>query len=66
MPNETPNPVMARTSSILAAAMTRVGMPLFRPNPLSARFNKDGTTTAGETAARTNLEVQAEYCYRYP
>ena len=31
MPRETPNPVMARTSSILAAAMTSVGIPLSRP-----------------------------------
>lgn len=31
MPSETPNPVIARTSSTLAAAITRVGIPLSIP-----------------------------------
>ena len=50
-----PKPVIARTSSILAAAIIRVGMPLSTPYLLSCRFNNPGTTTAGETAAVTNL-----------
>ncbi|KAH3862783.1 hypothetical protein DPMN_025757 [Dreissena polymorpha] len=53
MPRQTPKPVMASTSSTLAAAITRVGMPLSMPYPRSDKFINDGTTTAGDTAAST-------------
>ena len=56
IPKNTPNPLIANTSSTLAAAMTSVGIPLSTPKPLSARDNILGTTTAGDTAARTNLQ----------
>ena len=51
----TVNPEIASTSSKLAAAMTRVGIPLSRPYPWSERVNRHGTTTAGDTAAWMKL-----------
>lgn len=51
---------MAKTSSTLAAAMTRVGIPLSRPQPLSERLRRLGTTTAGDTAAKTNLKLKSK------
>ena len=51
---------MARTSSILAAAMTRVGIPCATPRPLCWRLNILGTTTAGDTAARTNPSIKPQ------
>ncbi len=46
---------MARTSSILEAAMSKVGTPLTTPYPDFFRDKAPGTTTAGLTAARANL-----------
>lgn len=54
-PSTTPKPVMARTSSKLAAAITRVGIPLSTPRPSSWSHSMLGTTTAGDTAPSTNL-----------
>lgn len=51
----TPKPVIASTSSRLAAAITRVGIPAAMPHPAISRRSMFGTTTAGETAARTKL-----------
>lgn len=51
----TPNKEMARTLSRQAAAMIKVGIPFSSPYPLSRSSSKRGTTTAGETGAKTNL-----------
>ena len=58
MPRITPKPLIASTSSTLAAAMTSVGIPCSTPRPFSVKDNIDGTTTAGETAERTKLKKQ--------
>lgn len=58
-PIMTLKPVMARTSSRLAAAITSVGMPASTPYPSSANFSRPGTTTAGDTAATMNLRERA-------
>jgi len=55
MPRQMENALIARTSSIEAAAITKVGIPLVTPYPLSDSERREGTTTAGETAERTNL-----------
>ena len=55
MARNTPKPVIARTSSMLAAAITRVGIPLSAPIPRFINDNIPGTTTAGDTAPRINL-----------
>mmetsp|Transcript_17332 Transcript_17332/g.41394 ORF Transcript_17332/g.41394 Transcript_17332/m.41394 type:complete len:207 (-) Transcript_17332:380-1000(-) len=48
---------MATTSSRLAAATTRLGMPLSVPSPAFWSANMPLTTTAGDTAARMNPSV---------
>lgn len=50
------NPVMAKMSSKLLAAIRRVGMPFSTPYPFSCRSSMEGTTTAGETAPSTKLK----------
>lgn len=52
----TPNPVIAKTSSKLDAATTRVGIPSATPQPATSRRIMFGTITAGETAAHANLK----------
>ena len=49
---------MATTSSAAQAEMTRVGMPLATPKPLSERLMRQGMMTAGETAASTNPSMK--------
>lgn len=49
------NPVIARMSSKLLAAISKVGMPFSIPYPLSCKTSMEGTTTAGETAPTTKL-----------
>ena len=56
MPRHIEKALIASTSSIEAAAMTNVGIPWSIPYPLSDSDNKLGTTTAGDTAANTNLQ----------
>ena len=56
----TPKPVIARTSSILEAAIANVGIPLFTPKPRFVNDNIAGTTTAGETEPKTNLQWKRE------
>merc|ERR1719239_1212707 len=58
IPRKMPNPDMATTSSAAQAEMTRVGMPLATPKPLSERLMRQGMMTAGETAARTNPSMK--------
>ena len=60
MPSRTVKQEMARTSSILAAAMTRLGIPFITPYPLSWRESRQDTTTAGLTAARENPIMAAQ------
>jgi hypothetical protein len=55
MPKTTPNAVMATMSSMLDAAIMSVQMPLSVPYPRVCSDRRLGTTTAGETAASTNL-----------
>ena len=55
------NPEIARTFSMLPPAISNMCMPLSTPYPLSARCSMVGTTTAGETAAWTNLNIQYLY-----
>lgn len=50
------NPVMARMSSKLLAATSKVGMPFSTPYPFSCRSSMEGTTIAGETAPSTKLK----------
>ena len=54
----TVNPVIANTSSTLAAAITNVGIPWSTPKPLFCKDNIDGTTTAGVTADKMNLKLE--------
>ena len=56
IPNSTPNALMAKTSSTLAAAVTSVGIPLSTPRPRKKRLTMLGTTTAGDTAPSTDLQ----------
>jgi len=56
MPRQVVKQVMAMMSSMLHAAMRRVGIPCSKPYPSLCRSSMDGTTTAGETAPRTNLQ----------
>ena len=58
MPRSTVNPDIARTSSTLAAAITKVGIPLATPYPCSEIDKRHGTTTAGVTADKTNLKLK--------
>ncbi len=55
IPKQVVKQVMAMMSSTLHAAMSRVGIPCSKPYPSLCRSSIDGTTTAGETAPRTNL-----------
>ena len=57
MPIRTPNAEMARTSSTLEAAITKVGIPFSCPQPSSDRRNMHGTITAGVTADKINLQL---------
>lgn len=50
-----PNPVIAKMSSRLLAAISKVGMPFSTPYPFSCKSSMEGTTTAGETAPSTKL-----------
>lgn len=52
---------MANTASNEQAAIMSVGMPLLTPYPLSDKLSIDGTTTAGDTTANTNLQVETKY-----
>ena len=54
----TVNPVIANTSSTLAAAITNVGIPWSTPKPRFCKDNIDGTTTAGVTADKMNLKLK--------
>lgn len=56
IPKQVVKQVIAMMSSTLHAAMRRVGIPCSKPYPSLCRSSIDGTTTAGETAPRTNLE----------
>lgn len=49
------NPVIAKMSSKLLAAISKVGMPFSIPYPFSCKNSMEGTTTAGETAPSTKL-----------
>ena len=60
MPSRTVKQEMARTSSILAAAITRLGIPFATPYPLSCRERRQETTTAGLTAAREKPIMAAQ------
>ena len=60
MPKHVVNPVMARISSKLPAAISRVGMPCSRPYPSFCNTSMEGTTTAGDTAPRTKLKQGQE------
>lgn len=51
---------MARTSSTEAAAITRVGIPLATPHPFSCKARRQGTTTAGLTAAKTKPSMKPQ------
>lgn len=51
---------MAKTSSILEAAMTKVDMPLPSPQPCFFNWSRVGTTTAGEIAHNKNLLEQSK------
>ena len=50
------NPVMPMTSLSAAPAMRNVGIPPSTPNPLSCKYKREGTTTAGDTAHNANLK----------
>jgi len=43
-------------SSMLDAAMMRVGMPFATPYPFCRSLKRHDTTTAGDTAAMTDLK----------
>lgn len=58
------NPVIARTSSILLAAISKVGMPSSTPYPFSCNTIMEGTTTAGETAPRTKLKERLKINFK--
>ena len=60
MPRRMVKQEIASTSSTLAAAITRVGIPLSTPQPCSWRLRRQGTTTAGDTAARTNPSMNPQ------
>ena len=47
---------MAKTFSSDAAATPSVGIPWSMPYPFSCSSRRDGTTTAGDTAAIKNLD----------
>ena len=59
IPRKTPNKLIAITSSKDEAAMTRVGIPCFTPNPFACNVRSWGTTTAGVTAPRTKLKWES-------
>lgn len=46
-------------SSIPATAMINVGIPLATPYPFDRRRKRQGTTTAGDTAAIIDLQYKA-------
>lgn len=54
-PRKTPTKLIAKTFSKDAAATPRVGIPWSTPNPFFCSSSRDGTTTAGETAAIIKL-----------
>lgn len=56
MPRQAVNPVMARMSSKLPAAISKVGMPCSTPKPSFWSRSMEGTTTAGDTAPSTKLQ----------
>ena len=56
IPSTTLNPVIPMTSLRAAPAMRNVGIPPSTPNPLSCKYKRDGTTTAGDTAHNANLK----------
>ena len=53
------NPVIAKMSSKLLAAINKVGMPFSIPYPFSCKCSMEGTTTAGETAPTTKLREKS-------
>jgi len=57
MATKVANPEIATTSSMDAAATTRVGMFCLTPSPCFLSSNMAPTTTAGETAARMKPSV---------
>lgn len=58
IPRQVLKPVIARMSSMLPAAMSKVGTPFSTPYPPACKISMEGTTTAGETAPRTKLKTQ--------
>ena len=58
-PKQIPKPLMDKTSSKEAAAKTKSGIPFFVPYFSSFKYNKDGTTTAGDTADKINPNIKA-------
>lgn len=53
---------MAMISSMLDAAITSVEIPLLSPSPFALRTSKVGTTIAGLTALRTDLQFIPNDC----
>lgn len=51
IPLTTPKTATEVASPMLATAMISVGIPLATPYPFERNLNKQGTTTAGATAA---------------
>merc|ERR1719376_691963 len=60
IPRKMPNPDMATTSSAAQADMTRVGMPLATPKPLSERLMRQGMMTAGGDGGEDKSEHEAD------
>lgn len=61
MPRQAVKPVMARTSSKLPAAISKVGMPCSTPKPSFWSRSMEGTTTAGDTAPSTKLQSRGRF-----
>lgn len=57
IPRQVLKPVIARMSSMLPAAISKVGTPFSTPYPPACKISIEGTTTAGETAPRTKLKT---------
>lgn len=57
IPKQVLKPVIAKMSSKLPAAISKVGMPLSTPYLPACKTSIDGTTTAGDTAPTTNLKA---------
>lgn len=57
IPRHVLKPVIATMSSMLPAAINKVGTPFSTPYPPACKISIEGTTTAGETAPRTKLKT---------